>query len=135
MKVYIASKYLAHESINNKIYNALLEADIDAFLPKSINIDAVSAEEMLLVGEKCYDELDKCDVIIAVEPYGNSVSSEIGYARCQRRRLQKNKRIILFSNTLDNGATKSEAMITPFFDTKVSSIQELVKYLKEAMDY
>lgn len=135
MKVYIASKYLAHESINNKIYNALLEADIDAFLPKSINIDAVSAEEMLLVGEKCYDELDKCDVIIAVEPYGNSVSSEIGYALCQRRRLQKNKRIILFSNTLDNGVTKSEAMITPFFDTKVSSIQELVKYLKEAMDY
>lgn len=135
MRVYIASKYLAHEKINNKIYSALLEAGFDVFLPKSINIDAISAEEMLLVGEKCYDELDNCDVVIVVEPYGNSVSSEIGYALCQRRLLQKNKKIILFSNTLDSGATKSEAMITPFFDAKVSSIQDLVIYLKETMDY
>ena len=131
MRVYIASKYLAHESINNMIYKGLIDAGIEVFLPKSINIDAVTNEEMRLVGEKCFDGIDKCNIILAVEPFGKSVSSEIGYAICQKRNSIQKKWIILFSNSLNNVEVASdEVMINPFFDAVVCSIPELVSFIK-----
>ena len=52
MKVYIASKYIAHKKINNEIYQALKNNGIDAFLPETINNNATDKENMLLVSEK-----------------------------------------------------------------------------------
>lgn len=48
MKVYIASKYIAHKKINNEIYQALKNNGIDAFLPETINNNATDKENMLL---------------------------------------------------------------------------------------
>jgi len=80
MKVYIVSKYIEHKELNDNIYNALSKEGISAFLPKSINIDALNRQEMYAVAEICYDEIERCDVILIVCPFGKSVSSEFGYA-------------------------------------------------------
>jgi nucleoside 2-deoxyribosyltransferase len=130
MRIYIASKYLDHEIINKEIYNQLTDAGFDVFLPKSINIDAYTDEEMFIVGERCFDEMDMCDVILIVEPFGNSVSCEVGYAICQKRRMNLKKTLILLSSTgTDGKESKREAMITPYFDIVVNSIQELINHL------
>lgn len=129
MKVYIASKYIEHKEINQKIYEALLEANINAFLPQSINVDAITSKEMFFVSECCYDELDECDIILIVTPFGKSVSSEIGYAIFQKRKYQ-NKKLVLFNQIIQNDRLLSkEAMIIPYIDAEVNSIQELITYI------
>lgn len=130
MRVYIASKYLAHETINHKIHTELQNAGIDSFLPKSINIDAITDAELFQVGERCYDEIDGCDVILVVYPRGDSVSSEVGYAICQKRKMKIPKTIISFVDPTQYIFTKREAMITPYYDYTVHSIQELIALLK-----
>ena len=94
MKVYIASKYIAHKKINNEIYQALKNNGIDAFLPETINNNATDKENMLLVSEKCFSEIEICDIILAVCPFGKSVSCEIGY--CTKEKIfsqQENNRV------------------------------------------
>ena len=95
MKVYIASKYIAHKKINNEIYQALKNNGIDAFLPETINNNATDKENMLLVSEKCFSEIEICDIILAVCPFGKSVSCEIGYAIALKKKYsqQENNRV------------------------------------------
>ena len=55
MRVYIASKYIAHKELNRKIYEELVHAEIPAFLPESINMDAIDSEKSLIVAESCFN--------------------------------------------------------------------------------
>lgn len=130
MKVYIASKYIDHQEINRKIYDTLIAEGIDAFLPASINVDALTVEEMKYVADICYGEIRKCDTILIVEPYGNSVSCEIGYAIDQKHSGQQKRLILLTLESLCTTETKKEAMIQPYIDVSLSSIWDLVNYLK-----
>lgn len=132
MKVYIASKYVKHAEVNNKIYDELKNVNIDAFLPKSINIDALSKEEMFTVAEICYDEIMQCDVILFVCPFGVSVSCEAGCAATIKRVIDPSKKIVVLGNDFDlERLIYSEAMIYPYVDKTVHTIPELIDYLKE----
>ena len=126
MRVYIASKYIDHKKINNQIYGELKNASIDAFLPESINIDALTKEEMYAVSEICYAEITKCDVILAVCPFGKSVSSELGYAIALKRTLPESKVIIALNMDFEH-----EAMLYPYVDKNVNSISQLIEYLTQ----
>lgn len=133
MKVYIASQYKKKAAINQKIYYSLLEENIDAFLPESINVDAVAekTEEQRHVALICYNELKKCDVILCVWEFGKSVSAELGFAIQSKLESDESKKLILFdTKDEDINLIKNEAMIWPFFDQKVDSINELIHYLK-----
>lgn len=125
MKVYIASKYIAHKKINNEIYQALKNNGIDAFLPETINNNATDKENMLLVSEKCFSEIEICDIILAVCPFGKSVSCEIGYAIALKKKYFPNKKIIVL-----NIDFKEEAMLYPYIDISVNGISELISVLK-----
>lgn len=125
MRVYIASKYIVHKDINNFIYQELKKNAIDAFLPESINNDALDKENMRFVSEKCFEEIERCDVILAVCPFGKSVSSELGYAIALKRRLQSHKYIVALH--LDFG---NEAMLSPYIDDEVENVPELIQSLK-----
>ena len=94
MRVYIASKYIAHKELNRKIYEELVRAKIPVFLPECINMDAIDLNRSYIVAEKCFAEIEKCNVILAVCPFGKSVSSELGYAIALRRALKQEKVII-----------------------------------------
>ena len=137
MKIYIASKYIKHHSINTKIHDALKGKGYDVFLPASIDIDAITDEEMCKVAEICYKEIDNTDIFLAVIPFGLSVAAEVGYAISIKRQHNRKMRIIFF----DTGRNKrtmekiqKEAMIWPYhekpvvssIDLVVSSIEELV---------
>lgn len=128
MKIYIASKYIKHKEINRTIFNLLKKEGIDAFLPESIDIDASTPDEMYEVSEKCYNEIDKCDVILIVAPCGNSVSSEIGYA-ISKKRLDGSKRLVLFNPNRRDGIIQVEVMIAPYIDFVAESVYQLIKYL------
>lgn len=125
MRVYIASKYIKHKEINSKIYETLLLSNIPAFLPINIGIDACTFEEMYAVSEKCYQELEKCNILLVVCPFGKSVSCEIGYAISIKKKTGNMKIITL------NFDSQNEAMILPYIDKNVNSVSELVDYLKD----
>ena len=126
MRVYIASKYIAHKELNRKIYEELVHAEIPAFLPESINMDAIDSEKSLIVAESCFNEIEKCNIILAVCPFGKSVSSELGYAIALRRVL-KQKKIIIALN-LD---FEKEAMLIPYVYKDFENIRECIEYLKQ----
>jgi len=128
MKVYIASKYIEHKKINNEIYQALKNNGIDAFLPETINNNAIDKENMFLVAEKCFSEIEVCDVILTVCPFGKSVSSEIGYAIALKKKYQPTKKIIALN--LD---FREEAMLYPYIDMNVNGIPELISVLKSIL--
>lgn len=133
MKIYIASKYLEHKEINQNIYEALISEQIDAFLPKSINVDAITEEEMLLVAETCYNEIEQCDIILIVTPFGKSVSSEIGYTISLKRNKQPKKMILFNQEQYEDTSLKKEAMIIPYIDAEVTSITELISHIKNQL--
>lgn len=129
MKVYIASKYIEHESINNKIFEKLKGSNIETFLPKTINIDALTKEDMFTVSEKCFNEIETCDVIVIVTPFGISVSSEIGYAIALKRKCQNIKLLLLNIGNCQHPKLYKEAMIIPYIDKEFYSIDSLVDYI------
>ena len=111
MRVYIASKYIAHKELNRKIYEELVRAKIPVFLPECINMDAIDLNRSYIVAEKCFAEIEKCNVILAVCPFGKSVSSELGYAIALRRALKQEKVIIALYLDFEK-----EAMLIPYVD-------------------
>ena len=129
MRVYIASKYIEHKDINRMIYSRLIKNNIDAFLPETINIDAESKEEMYIVANRCYDEIDKCDTIIIVAPFGQSVAAEIGYAVSKIRNYNK-KRLVMYNYNDDSFCrTKKESMIYPFVEKEFNELDTMIDYL------
>lgn len=128
MKVYIASKYIEHKEINREIYSILKSSGLTAFLPESIDIDAINYDEMLEVSEICYNEIDKCDILLVVAPFGKSVSSEIGYAIGLKRK-RKNLKIILLNIGNYDDVLQTEAMIAPYVDMEINCIADLTEKL------
>lgn len=122
-KVYIASS-LRNEKLNREIYKKLLVAKINTFLPESIeNGNHSYKPSMYIISEKCYEEIENSNVIIAVCSFGKSVSSELGYA-IHDKRHNKNKTIVsLYMDFAD------EAMIAPYVDHNFDNIDEMVNYI------
>lgn len=118
MKVYIASKYIQNRLINQRIRDVLCREGIGVFLPESIQVDALTPEENQVVGDQCYEELETCDTVIWVSPYGESVTAEIGFTIALKKK-GKPIRIVLFGKQ-----PKSEAMTTPYIDAVVDSQEQ-----------
>jgi len=133
MKIFISSPYVRLEHVNTQIVNALRnELKIDVFLPKAINVDAVSMAEMKYVADICYSQIDQREIIILVGPFGLSVAAEIGYVIARKREGKKKYIVFYCSESKDSGVI--EAMIDPFIDFKVGSIKDLVASIKELLE-
>jgi len=133
MKIYIASPYVRLAHINAQIVNALSkDTQLDVFLPKSVNVDAVSLAEMRYVADICYTQIAQREIIIAVGPFGLSVAAEVGYAIAKKKGGEK-KYIVLYHSEGKDVAV-SEAMLAPFIDFEVDSIQDLVALVKELLE-
>lgn len=137
MKVYIASPYERKATINRQIYEELTRANIEAFLPEKININTSleKTKEQYKVGDICYDEIEKCDIILGVWEFGRSVSAEIGSVILKNRKEKKEIKVVIFdTKDKDIDILKNEVMIWPFVDRKVESISELIDYLTNLGD-
>ena len=120
MRIYIASKYIEHKELNRELFQLIRQCGLDAFLPESINIDAITLSEMQRVAEICYEEIRKSDIVLAVSPFGKSVSAELGFS------IALQKKIIAYKNM-----EKDEALLSPYFDYIVSTKEELSHLLLE----
>lgn len=121
MKIYIASKYIKHSTINKEITQLLIQNGFDVFLPEVVNVNATTPEERAFIGFKCYDEIETSDVLLIIAPYKRSVSAEIGYA-INNKIKHNNIIIVLFRYTNeDKEEEEGESMIVPYLDYTIES--------------
>ncbi len=131
MKIYIASPHIRLQSVNKEIYERLVNAGFQVFLPKDINkddhTDIAGKKE---IAEICYNEIELCDIIIIVCPFGISVACEIGYAIFQKRKTD-GKKLILFNMEIPDEKLYEETMLIPYIDYQAASIDELTNIVSQ----
>jgi nucleoside 2-deoxyribosyltransferase len=127
LRIYIASPYITQQEINKVIYDKLRITGNEVFLPKNINIDAITSEDRERVAKICYSEIDKSDIILIVYPFGISVACEAGYSICQK--MNGNHRRIILYNKIKSDKLYNEAMFMPYVDFETDSIEELINYI------
>ncbi|MDR1703578.1 MAG: nucleoside 2-deoxyribosyltransferase [Clostridiales bacterium] len=131
MKIYIASPYKRQKEINDAICDRLRAMGYDVFLPRSIDVDAVTEDDMRFVAQVCYREIKQCDAMVIVHPFGMSVSCEIGYAICLKE-MGRDKTLILYTaGDADKSLLYSEAMIMPYINFEAESIDNLTAFIKD----
>lgn len=130
MSIYIASSYMMGEKVVKDLKMRLDQLNLKIFYPESINISANTLSEMQTVNDICTEEIRKSDILVAVYPFGISVSVEIG------RFLEsgKNKKKLIIFDTSENNSEqykklRTEAMLIPHIYKVVYSADELVKEL------
>lgn len=128
MRIYIASRYKAHSSLNRIIRDALEREGFSVFLPEDLHIDEIDDSGLMSAGWACYRGMLTCDVFVVVAPYGESVAAEIGAAAVRRVGGDGTIRIILYAP--EGIEVKREAMTTPFFDLRVSDVHGLIAACK-----
>lgn len=128
MKIYIASKYIENRKINRELYSKILSLGIDAFLPESIDVNAVTMKEMYYVSEICFEEINKSDIILIVCPFEHSVSSEIGFA-ISKKRTNKKIKLLMLNIDYKYSKWKKEAMIAPYIDREFGGVHEFLEYI------
>lgn len=130
MNVYIASSHIMGERIVKDLKVRLNELNVKIFYPESINISAYTSSEMQTVSDICADEIRKSDILVAVYPFGISVSVEIGRFL---ESSKNNKKLIVFDTSEKNSEwykkLRSEAMLIPHIYKILDSIDELIKEL------
>ena len=132
--VYIASSHNLSKEVTKKLKFLLMDIDEDVFFPESIGLIANSNEEMNYVSNTCSDKIRSSNILVAIYPFGISVSIEIGRFLEQQFTSTDKKLIILNnSNQTDNMLKKlrSEAMMMPHIYKIVNSPEELVLELKK----
>lgn len=137
MKVYIASSHkTAYETTNSLFCKTKNNNEIDFFFPETIGDMSDSPENMEYIDFICCDKLRKSDVLVAVYPFGFSVSVEIGRFLEYSNIYSDKKRyfIVLDTSYVDSDDYKklrTEAMILPHIDYIANNIDELLDILKQ----
>ena len=135
MDIYVASS--ARRSVTHT--QSLLErvkenSDIRAFFPAHLG-DYTGSEERMRYIENIGDKhIKKADIMIAVYPFGLSVSNEIGRFIVYRKSSLGTKRKLIIWDTSIPGSEeymllRTEAMIMPHVDHMVSDIDQLISLL------
>ena len=136
MKIYVASSQkMATKTANNLFLKTKNLVDFDFFFPNHLGDFSSSIEHMKYIDLICCKKLRESDILIAIYPFGYSVSVEIGrFLECNRMSTQK-KYFIIFNDEGGNlegqKKLKTEAMIMPHVDYVVNTIEELLIALKE----
>lgn len=135
MKAYIAYSYKTHPKIIEKIFWELQNVKIQSFFPESIELSAISLDEMKYVDKICCDKIRESNILVAVYPFGLSVSIEIGrFLELKNINKDENRMLIIFDTSPKDSdianKLRSEAMIIPHVDAIVTTIDQLLKTLK-----
>lgn len=121
--VYIASP-LKFRELNENISKVLEDKNIYSFLPHTINLPD-ELDHLKVIGDTCFDNIDKANIVIAVSPFGLSTASEIGYA-INRKRKGENLKIVLFEQEV-TAHKRIDATLCPYFDATVHELNQLTK--------
>ena len=139
MNAYIAYSYKTHPNIIKKIFWELQNLNINTFFPESIELSAISIDEMIYVDDICCNKIRESDILIAIYPFGLSVSIEIGRFLELKNNDKSKKRTLIIFDISEKGSIianklRSEAMLIPHIDTIVTSIYQLSKIIDKYID-
>ncbi len=137
MKIYVAS---SHRTANKTTHDLFVKTrdckELDFFFPEHLGNFSDSIENMEYIESVCCNELRKSDVLIAIYPFGYSVSVEIGHFLevCHMNPNNKRYFIILDTSKINSEKhkkLKTEAMIIPHVDKIVNTVDELINTLEK----
>lgn len=139
MKLYVASSNKLEYKFTNDFLLALQNLNIDIFFPESIGIWAKSLDEMDTVDAICCKEIRDSDILIAIYPFGYSVSVEIGRFLAYKDMQEERKKCFIILDVSEKNSElfnklRSEAMIIPHVNTIVTSTDELVSAIKKHIE-
>lgn len=134
MEIYIASKFIQNERRNQFLTDRLRERQYQVFLPRELNVLAVTDAEKEYVANECHNAIDRSDVVIVVSPAGDSVKEELGYTVCLKRHRNKKMKIIFFDQDRVDRKLEEEVMVKPYIDQIVFDESELLAYLEGIQD-
>jgi len=129
MKIYIASPYIRQKDVNVVLYKKLSDMGHSVFLPETIDLDAITEDEMKYVAQLCYREIENCDLMVIVHPFGMSVASEVGYAICLKKNGYEKDLVLYTLKGYNKSILHSEAMIMPYIDLETESMDEIIKFV------
>lgn len=139
MKLYVASSHKLGYAFTKQLESALQHMNFDIFFPENIGIQASTPSEMREVDAICCREIGDSDILIAIYPFGYSVSVEIGRFLALKDIQKEKERILIILDMSEKNSElfiklRTEAMIIPHTAAVVSSISELLielnKYIK-----
>lgn len=137
MKIYIASSYELGKETVKKLKSKLCEISyIDAFFPDSIDINADTLIGMKCISDICSEQIKECDILVAIYPFGISVSIEIGRFLEQQNYIEEKKLIIFDTTSVDSVTYKklrTEVMIMPYVYKVVSTVDELIEEIRKTL--
>lgn len=140
MKVYIASSHKMGAEITKEIFRRIgNDVNINAFFPEHLGDFTNSIESMSYIDTICCDKIRESDVLVAVYPFGYSVSVEIGrFLEYRETNHEKKQFIILDCSEVGSDGHKllrTEAMILPHIDYLADSIDDLLAFLYQMVDH
>ena len=123
--IYIAARYCEHER-NQELSNYLQTQGYSIFLPENLHLrESSNKRDQSKVFHNCYHKLKRCEILLAVYPFGDSVSAEIGYAVSQKK--------LLIALKQKDVTYPPECMIDPAFSFEVFSKEELHELLQRLL--
>ena len=135
MKIYIASSHKTAFRTTKNIFVRTKDIEKwDIFFPEKLGDFSDSMDEMVYIDSICCEKLRESEVLIAVYPFGLSVSVEIGRFLEMRHMYPNQKRYLIVLDTNERfinqyNKLETEAMIIPHIDYVVYSVDELINTL------
>ena len=135
MNIYIASSHQIASEATKELYNRCKKNGVlKIFFPESLGTLSDSIENMRYIDEICCKQIRESDILVAIYPFGLSVSVEIGRFLERKNMSQNNKKLLIIldisaENSKEKEKLKTEAMIIPHIDYYVHSVNELIETL------
>lgn len=135
MRIYIASSHkTAYKTTKNIFVRTKDNRKWKIFFPEHLGDFSDSMEDMVYIDSICCNKLRESEVLIAVYPFGLSVSVEIGRFLEMRHIYPNQKRYLIVLDTNEKvlneyNKLKTEAMIIPHIDHIVYTVDELLDVL------
>lgn len=139
MNAYIAYSYKTDPKLIKKIFMDLQNSKVHSFFPESIELHAISIDDMKHVDNICCEKIRDSDFLIAIYPFGISVSIEIGrFLELKANDKNKKRTLIIFDISKKESDSfnklRSEAMLIPHVDAIVASGDQLLTLLNTYAD-
>lgn len=134
-KVYVASSGKMNATAEILLAKMKKCDNIEPFFPAFLGDYTHSPEEMRYIEAICDVEIERSNIMIAVYPFGLSVSNEIGRFLVYRYFYpDENRKLIIWDTsqpgTYEYDLLRSEAMIMPKVDHLIHDIDEAISLVQ-----
>lgn len=137
MKVYVASSFkTAHKQKKELIKKTIDFHEFKFFFPEKLGVHFETKEEMMYIDKACCEQLRNSEILLAIYPFGPSVSLEIGRFLENKFLLNQYNKLFVLLDTSSIGGydyrkLRTEGMILSHVDYLAHSVDEVLSYLQQ----